>query len=79
VHRRVTDIIPEYERYRPSEVAAWVGLDGKIAYKIKSFAEIGVVVKNLTNETQYLIKNNAAPFDYRRELRRVFVDINIRF
>jgi outer membrane receptor protein involved in Fe transport len=77
--RRPTDIIPAYEKYRPPEVAAWVNLDCKVAYKIKSFADIGIVVKNLTGESQYLIKNNAAPFDYRRELRRAFVDINIRF
>ncbi|MEO5581363.1 MAG: TonB-dependent receptor, partial [Saprospiraceae bacterium] len=79
VDRRSTDIIAAYERYRPLAVSSWVNLDCKIAYRIKSFAEIGITAKNLTNQDQYLIKNNAAPFDYRRELRRIFADINIRF
>ena len=79
VYRRATGIVPAYEGYRPSEVAAWVNLDCKVAYKINAFADVGIVVKNVTGETQYLIKNNAAPFDYRRDLRRAFVDVNIRF
>lgn len=79
VSRRSTDIINAYRNYRPATVGSWFNLDGKLAYKIKKIAEIGVSAKNLTNQEQYLIKNNAAPFDYRRELRRIFADITFRF
>lgn len=79
VARRSTDITRANENYRPDVVAAWVNIDSKIAYKIGSFAEIGIIGKNLTNQEQYLIKNNAAPFDYRRELRRFLVDVSVRF
>jgi len=79
VARRSTDITRANENYRPDVVASWVNLDSKIAYRLGSFSEIGVSAKNLINQEQYLIKNNAAPFDYRRELRRIFVDISVRF
>ncbi len=78
VARRSTDIVPAYEKYRPGVVPSWLNLDCKIAYRINAFAELGLSAKNLINQRQYLIKNNAAPFDYRRELRRIFADIRIR-
>lgn len=79
VARRSSDIIPVYEIYRPEVVPSWVNFDCKIAYRLGSFAEFGILARNLSNQEQYLIKNNAAPFDYRRERRRIFVDFSIRF
>lgn len=79
VARRPSDIVPAYEKYRPEAVLAWVNLDCKIAYLFGTFAEFGISARNLSNQEQYLIKNNAAPFDYRREGRRIFADIRIRF
>ncbi len=79
VARRPSDILAVFERYRPLAVSAWVNLDAKISYRLNPSVEIGLSAKNINGQEQYLIKNNAAPFDYRREGSRVFMDLSFRF
>ncbi|HNR06676.1 MAG TPA: TonB-dependent receptor [Saprospiraceae bacterium] len=79
VARRSSDILEAFEGYRPAAVSSWVNLDAKVAYKLNPSVEIGLSAKNITGQGQYLVKNNAAPFDYRREGRRVFMDLSFRF
>ncbi len=65
--------------YRSSEVDSWINMDMKISYNLSESTTISVVGKNILNNEQFLIKNQANPFDYRREMRRVSIELLVDF
>jgi outer membrane receptor protein involved in Fe transport len=75
VNRRESDLLPELEAFRSNDVKAWSNLDLKLAFTPSRQVDIGLVMLNLLDGKQYLIKNNAYPFDYRLEQRRIMLDV----
>ncbi len=79
VKRRESDYYSGMEEFRPKSVDSWINMDFKLAYKITSKIELGIAVKNLTNENRFIVKNYAYPFDYKLEKRSFLIDLLFRF
>lgn len=79
VNRRDSDIDELNSNFRPDQIDMWVNLNTKVAYRITSKSEIGVLVQNLLDQDQYLVKNNLYAFDYKRHGIRTMVDFTVRF
>lgn len=77
--RRSSDITDRTKDFRPEEVAAWATLDTKIAYRFTPYLELGLLITNLANQDNYLIKNNAYRFDYRMNQRNFLVNLRYDF
>ncbi|WP_083867509.1 TonB-dependent receptor plug domain-containing protein [Fulvivirga imtechensis] len=77
VSRRSSDITIETIPFRPQNLDAWAEMDLKVAYTPSKKIEVGILVKNLFNSENYLIKNNAYPFDYRRPERSILFDVKV--
>ncbi|MBI4509731.1 MAG: TonB-dependent receptor [Deltaproteobacteria bacterium] len=84
VKRRATDLSPnevnayisskrdlQYESYRDQDVAQWVSLNARVAYRVLPFMRLGCQGTNLLNSKGKTIKNNYYPFDYQIEPLRV--------
>jgi len=79
VKRRDSDITAETAAFRPESVDSWSEIDFKLAYTPTPKIDLGVVVKNLFDSENYLIKNNAYTFDYRRPERTILFDVKFSF
>lgn len=78
--RRTSDLIdPTANALRPEKVDGWVNLDGKFNYKLNSNIDLGIIVNNLTDSEQMIIRNAANPFDYQRPGRSYLVDLIFKF
>lgn len=78
VKRRKSDTYREMLKYRNQSINAWINADAKISYLINKNIEAGITAKNILNKNQYLVKNYAYPFDYRREPFQLFGELIIR-
>ena len=79
VMRRSSDITDRTESFRPENVAAWATIDTRLAYRFTPFLELGILVRNLTNQENFLIKNNSYRFDYRMNQRNFLVNLKYDF
>lgn len=79
VERRSSDITDRTKEFRQEQVAAWVTLDTKFAYHFTSYLELGLLITNLTNQDNYLIKNNSYRFDYRMNKRNFLLNLKYDF
>ena len=78
--RRTSDLIdPVSNSLRPEKVDGWVNLDGKINYRLNSNIDLGLIVNNVTDSEQMIIRNAANPFDYQRSGRNYLIDLILRF
>ena len=70
VLRRKSDRLNKlYLPLRPEEVDSWLTFDFNVVYKLKSYFEIGLNMKNILDSKNYLIKNFDYPFDYKMQGR----------
>ncbi|MCB1178121.1 MAG: TonB-dependent receptor, partial [Leptospiraceae bacterium] len=68
-----------YPQYRSRVIPEWYNMNLRLSYNVTSNLNIGIFVSNALNRTQHLIKNFEFPFDYRRETRRVMLDVSAHF
>jgi len=73
VKRRASDLaVPDFNSYRPHEVGSWMTLDANFIYRFTPKFELRIRGTNLLDEdNEFLLKNQALPFDYRIEGRRL--------
>ncbi len=79
VMRRSSDITERTKDYRPENVAAWATVDTKFAYRFTPYLELGLLITNLADKDNYLIKNNSYRFDYRMNKRNFLVNLRYDF
>jgi len=71
VKRRSTDITPETEPYRSSQLDGWFVMDLKAGWNFNPGTSLSISISNLTDtHKNVLIKNMAYPFDYQGQGRR---------
>ncbi|HBF87929.1 MAG TPA: TonB-dependent receptor [Bacteroidales bacterium] len=74
--RRTSDIYDGMENYRDKNgVKAWLSGDLKFAYHISPKIETSILIKNISNGENYLIKNFAYPFDYKMDDRQILIEL----
>lgn len=78
VYRRVSDVYAGITDPRPAAIDPWFNINAKISYLVNPNLELGVILKNLANQKQYLVKNYAYPFDYRREPMQILGEIVLK-
>lgn len=79
VNRRPSDITEDSQKFRPDQVAAWTSIDTKLAITQFKSVEFGILITNLLDTDNFLLKNNAYRFDYRQAKRRYLMNILYRF
>lgn len=79
VMRRSSDITDRTKDFRSDNVAAWATVDTKFAYRFTPYLELGLLITNLADKDNYLIKNNAYRFDYRMNKRNFLVNLRYDF
>ncbi len=79
VLRRISDKPSELSDYRSTNVNPWININFNFTYNISTYAKVGFNIKNLLDQEQYLLKNNAYPFDYLREGRRLYLQLTFDF
>ncbi|WP_338793123.1 TonB-dependent receptor [Bernardetia sp. MNP-M8] len=79
VMRRSSDITERTKDFRPENVAAWATVDTKFAYRFTPYLELGLLITNLADKDNYLIKNNSYRFDYRMNKRNFLVNLRYDF
>ncbi|WP_291720324.1 TonB-dependent receptor [Bernardetia sp.] len=79
VNRRSSDINDRTKDFRSENVSAWATIDTKFAYRFTPYLELGLLVRNLTNQENFLIKNNAYRFDYRMNQRNFLINLKYDF
>jgi outer membrane cobalamin receptor len=63
--------------YRPKAIPQWYSVNTRFVYKISEDFTIGFMVNNIFNTHQTLIKPYNTPFDYIREGRAIYFDLNL--
>lgn len=63
--------------YRPKLVSSWTEIRLRTNYQFNQDASLGVIITNLLNNRQRLIKTYNLPFDYHRDPRRILIDFNL--
>lgn len=79
VKRRASGITDDSQDFRPDEVPAWLRVDAKIAITALKHVEVGLLLQNALNSTDYLIKNNAYRFDYQMPKRQYLLNVLYKF
>ena len=79
VLRRDSDDPTGLTSYRPESVPSWTNVDMRIAYKLFSNMEIGLIGNNLLDSEQFIIRNAPDPFDYKRNGSSIMADILFKF
>jgi len=78
--RRDTDLATAANTdLRGKQVDAWVSLDANIFFVFFKQLETGVIVKNMLNSQNLLIKNFDAPYDYRGDERSIMAVAKVLF
>jgi outer membrane receptor protein involved in Fe transport len=79
VARRASDSTdPRFAGYRPAELGAWATLDARVGYRVTDSIVIALVGTNLGDARAALVKNHAAPFDYRSDGLRILMTVDVR-
>lgn len=79
VKRRSSDLGLSSMDFRPPAVENWLSLNTKLALTPLPDLEVGLLVINVLDTEQFLIKNNAYRFDYRQERRQWLASVAYRF
>ena len=59
----------DMDQYRGTQVDSWLSMDINTRYRFSRSLQLGVSIKNVTDEDIYLVKNIGFPFDYRQNDR----------
>jgi outer membrane receptor for ferrienterochelin and colicin len=63
--------------YRQKKIPQWNSVNTRFVYKITENFTIGFIINNLLNTHQLLVKPYNTPFDYVREGRAFYFDLNM--